>query len=431
MKHIKTLSLSLLALGVTLACQEKSDNNTQPANVAGASGSGSPSAGAPSMTTTPDASDAGAPGDEKVRKGQRGSSCNSTNDCEDGLSCMVTGPCPTGVACANKSCQPSNFDDLMGTGKSCHVKDCTTKADCCGDKPLVAPDKCKNRESICSRPTLTGCTVTTCATSATCGMGKCEGYCSYNTATKCTTATDCQANTCVTTGTGTTATHICSLSGADCTTTSCTVNSCLSPRCNCTNPEYLPSSPICTDPDCDGICTFTCTDERCVTDVSCNSDIQCTATTPYCANGKCNQCRTDDDCEGDKCIAGHCGPKCKSDTQCALFETCQSGDCVYVGCRSDRECVLQARSATATPAQDPRLAKCNIEKNIGTCVFPCDIDAQCASTEVCLNGVCKYIGCATDSECTTIAGLHNLPAPTPDRPWTTTAVCEAEDAAAP
>lgn len=130
-------------------------------------------------------------------------------------------------------------------------------------------------------------------------------------------------------------------------------------------------------------------------------------------------------------MAGHCGPACKADTQCALFEACQAGECVFVGCRSDRECVLQARAANAAPTQDPRLAKCNIENNLGTCVFPCEIDAQCASTEVCLSGVCTYIGCETNSECTTIAGLHNLPAPTPDRPWTTTAVCEAEDAPTP
>jgi hypothetical protein len=168
-----------------------------------------------------------------------------------------------------------------------------------------------------------------------------------------------------------------------------------------------------------------------VADTSCNSDIQCTTGTPYCSDGKCSQCRTKDDCKDEECIDGHCGPACKSDTQCAVFEACQSGKCVYVGCQSDRECVLQATTTTTAPTQDPRLAKCHIEKNIGTCVFPCEIDAQCDSTEVCVDGVCKYIGCETDKECATIAGLHNQPVPTPDRPWTTIAVCEAEDAGAP
>jgi hypothetical protein len=98
-----------------------------------------------------------------------------------------------------------------------------------------------------------------------------------------------------------------------------------------------------------------------------------------------------------------------------------------VGCRSDRECVLQAASGKTVTSQDPRLAKCNVQNGLGTCVFPCDVDAQCAPSEVCLNGVCKYIGCETDAECKTIAGLHNLPVPTPERPWTTTAVCRPDE----
>lgn len=429
MKHSKTLSLALLALGLIFACQEKSDDNPEPSGAAGKSAS----AGSGATPSTPDAGDAGGAADEDtVRKGQRGSSCDSTNDCEEGLSCMVTSGCPTGVACANKSCQPSNFEDLTGTGKSCHIKDCATKADCCGEKPLKLPEKCQNRDSICKLSTLPGCTSNlTCTTAANCGPGKCEGYCSAATATKCTTASDCAANTCVTTTTGSTTTNTCSVTGFDCTSTTCTTNTCTALRCNCTNPEYLPSSPICSDPDCTNVCAFTCTNDRCVTDTSCTTDLQCSTTTPYCTDGKCNQCRTNDDCKDEECIAGHCGPACKADTQCALFESCQSGKCVYVGCRSDRECVLQARAANATPTQDPRLAKCNIEDDVGTCIFPCEIDAQCATTEVCHEGVCRYIGCATDSECTTIAGLHNQPAPTPDRPWITTAVCEGEDSAAP
>ena len=83
------------------------------------------------------------------------------------------------------------------------------------------------------------------------------------------------------------------------------------------------------------------------------------------------------------------------------------------------------------PTQDARLAKCNIENAIGTCVFPCEIDAQCAPTEVCLEGVCEYIGCETDGECKSIAGLHNQPVPTDEKPWVTTAQCRAETAPAP
>jgi len=428
MKHIKALSLSLLALGLSLGCEKKSNDPEPYTAGAGPASGGGGNTGAGTGPTDA-GGHAGEPDEEPARRGERGTSCNATNDCEDGLSCIVTSNCPTGVACANKTCQPSNFDNLEGTGKTCKVSDCKTKADCCGEKPLQLPAKCANRESICNRPTLTGCTTTTCTTSATCGAGKCEGICSYTSTTtnKCQATTDCVANTCTTSGT----LHTCSLSGTDCTSTTCTANTCYNLRCNCANPEYLPTSPICTDPECLDVCGFTCTNDRCVADTSCTSDIQCTTTTPYCSEGKCSECRTKDDCKDEECIAGHCGPACKTDTQCALFETCQSGKCVYVGCRSDRECVLQARANTQPLAQDPRLAKCNIEKDLGKCVFPCEIDAQCAPTELCLSGVCKYIGCETDSECTTIAGLHNLPLPTPDRPWTTTAVCAPEGSAKP
>lgn|GEM_PF-548537 len=425
MKHIEALSLSLLVLGLSLGCQ-KSERDREPANTAGDAGESSADGGTAGLSGA--AGDAGGQSDElSGRRGERGTSCNSTNDCQDDLSCIVTHDCPPDVACTSKSCQPSNFN-LTGTGKTCHVSDCKTKADCCGDMPVQAPAKCANRESICNRSTLPGCTTSICATSASCGRGTCEGTCFYGSpVTDCTTAADCPANTCNLSVTP----HSCTLTGADCTTNSCAKNTCYSPRCNCSNPEYDPSKPICSDPDCDGLCGFTCMNERCVTDTSCNSDIQCSTRTPYCSAGKCSECRTSRDCNDEECILGQCGPDCKSDTQCGLFETCQAGACVYVGCRSDRECVLQASNKNAALAQDPRLAKCNIEDDLGTCVFPCEIDAQCASTELCLDGICTYIGCETDSECTTIAGLHDLPLPTPERPWTTSAVCEAEHAPTP
>lgn len=422
MKHTKVFGLSLLAVALFFGCQKTSDSpQDKPVNVAGAAGS-------VSMMTTPDASvdaAAGQPGDEIVRKGERGSSCNSSNDCEPELSCIATHDCPTGVACSNKSCQPSNFN-LTGTGKSCHVRDCSTKADCCGDKPLVTPAKCANRQSICNQPTLAGCTATNCTSSATCGKGKCEGKCYLDNVT-CLTTANCAANTCDTALNPDT----CTVSKYDCSLSTCTVNTCSTPYCNCKNPEYLPTDPICTDPDCDGICAFTCTDDRCVADTGCTADSQCAVSKPFCTMGVCGECRTKDDCKDEDCIDGHCGPACTSDTQCGLFEACQTGKCVYVGCRSDRECVLKASSANSAQGQDPRLSKCSVEGNLGTCVFPCEIDAQCAATEVCFEGVCKYIGCERDSECATIAGLHNLPAPTPDRPWITSAICVAEDSATP
>jgi hypothetical protein len=425
MVDVKLGGLVLLALGLCLACEKKDGTTGDPTPSAGTSGSGG------SSTTPVDTTSMGGDSAEPVRKGERGSSCDSTADCEEDLTCIVTHDCPAGVACANKSCQPSNFN-LMGTGKRCHISECKTKADCCGDMPAQAPAKCANRDSICTQPTYPGCTTgLTCVLgSDTCGKGTCSGRCNYD-GKACLTSAECAQNTCdpVTEFCTVTQTSCSVASGLSCTTIT---NTCtLTPTCNCVNPDYEPTHDICTDEDCEGICGFTCEDDRCVVDDRCAGDEECPATTPFCNAGTCGECRTTDDCDDEACISGHCGPECKADTQCGVFEACQQGACVYVGCRSDRECVLQAGSASAAPSQDPRLAKCSIASGVGTCVMPCEIDAQCAPSEVCLAGVCKYIGCETDSECKTIAGIHDLPVPTPERPWSTTAVCQPEDSAAP
>ncbi|MDF3067874.1 MAG: hypothetical protein K0R38_3475 [Polyangiaceae bacterium] len=407
--HIKIWGGSLVALGLGLACSKGNESVPPAPQTAGSSGS-----------TAAPIEAAGGHDSTEVRRGERGSSCDSTSDCEDDLSCVVTHDCPVGVACSNKSCQPSDFE-VVGTGKSCHVSDCKTTADCCGDMPQVAPTKCANRASICAKPTLTGCTAIRCATTADCGPGTCGGKCSLD-AKPCLTTADCAVNTCDTAAEP----DVCALSATDCSTFTCTVNTCSLPLCNCQNPEYDPTHPICTDPDCEGICGFACEDERCVVDDGCTSDSECAATTPFCSAGECTECRTREDCEDEECVAGRCGPRCEADTQCALFEACQAGECAFVGCRSDRECVLHAVTGKSAVSQDPRLAKCSVQAGLGACVFPCEIDAQCGPSEVCSEGTCKYIGCETDSECKTIAGLHNLPVPTPQRPWSTTAVCRPD-----
>jgi hypothetical protein len=417
MKQLRMGGLWLVVLALCLACKTAADPApTMAVTSAGSStgGSGGTSTGAAAQGGADDMKD-------EVRKGERGSSCDSTNDCAEGLSCGVAHDCPVGVSCANKSCQPTNFA-LTGTGKRCFTHDCTSIDDCCGEMPQQAPAKCAKRESICNRPSLPGCTpFLSCMAQKDCGTGKCAGTCSAAFTTTCLAAADCAPNTCDPT------THKCSVTGFDCSLTACALNVCSFPRCNCTNPDYDQTNPICIDEECQGICGFTCKDERCVVDTSCASDDDCSLTTPFCNNTKCGECRTSDDCEKEECIAGHCGPICKTDTQCPLFEACQAGECVFVGCRSDRECVLKAGTTT----QDPRLAKCRVENGRGACVFPCEIDAQCAPSEVCLDGVCEYIGCETDGECKTIAGLHNLPAPTPERPWSTTAQCRPESIATP
>lgn len=400
MLHYRLYGLLLLGAVASMGCKESSSANDGGGSTGGMAGGSSV---------------------EEVRKGERGSSCDSTNDCQEGLSCIVTGGCPAGVACANKSCQPSNFD-ILGTGKQCHLTECTTKADCCGDLPEELPAKCADRDVKCSQPTVPGCLVTTCLDDSYCNGGTCGGTCSRDGAT-CLTSDDCEQDSCdLDTGTCRVGLNNCN-SDDECQL----VNTCSTPYCNCTNPAYDPTDAICSDPDCQGVCGWTCAGERCVVDTSCKADTDCAYPTPHCGDdGTCVECLTSDDCEDAECVGGRCGPECEHDTQCGVFEACQEEKCVFVGCRTDRECVLGAGTGLFDPAQDPRLAVCSIEQGVGTCVYPCEIDAQCSPTEVCLDGRCEYIGCETDAECKTIAGLHNHPLPTRDRPWTTSAVCREE-----
>ena len=99
-----------------------------------------------------------------------------------------------------------------------------------------------------------------------------------------------------------------------------------------------------------------------------------------------------------------------------------------MGCRSDRECTLipDAQALGLAPGFDPRLLRCHTEDGVGRCLIPCQTDAQCPPTEVCTGGLCKYIGCETDSECKTIAGVHNQ-----DRragqPWISTVECRQDE----
>lgn len=440
--------LGMLAYVSLFACEPKPDDADADADASGGETS-TGGQGSGGEQTGGSASGGGGP-----VLGERGSSCDSSSDCEEGLSCIVTAACPAGVACANKTCQPSNFD-IMGTGKECHVVQCAEREDCCGEMPLEAPEKCDVRNIRCNQPTLPGCSSITCTTDDQCGAGRCAGYCTYDTTTECATIDDCEENVCDfgtgsggsgsggagTGGTGTGGNGTggsgggsggspgygtCTLSGTICYgDTDCATNSCSTPYCRCDNLEYDPTDPICADTDCEGICGWTCEDEQCLLDTSCNIDSDCLGTEPFCGEeGTCVECLSDDDCEEEECIQGRCGPECEVDTQCGLFEVCQDSACVYVGCQTDRECVLSLHGQNSD--QDPRLSVCSMVDGVGTCVFPCEIDAQCAPTEICLDSICQYIGCETDTECKTIAGLHDLPPPTEERPWITTAECRTE-----
>jgi hypothetical protein len=367
---------------------------------------------------------------EPETRGKRGENCQARNDCQSGLACL------------NGICATNEFSIGVAV-KQCDRIECATTSDCCGDKPTEVPTKCNARATTCT-PTFPGCSaVQVCTSDAACGGqgGTCRpaattGTCVGGTLSglSCAAVTDCQ-DLCVGTS--------CSYSGGTCTVnTDCTYYSASTPTCskpsrtcNCTNPAYNPSAAICSDPDCIDLCTLRCQEERCVPDLSCKADLDCSSNAPFCSDGQCVQCKVDDDCgTGKSCDAGVCHAPCKHNEECSAFYECNetSGQCEYAGCKSDRECVLaatggnQTQQSTATPSgEDPRLLKClpsEADPNLKTCKIPCENDGSCGAQSVCDGGYCKFIGCETNEDCRAYLGLVNQ-VPTPAKPFVTTAVC--------
>jgi len=376
-------------------------------------------------------------------RGKRGESCLARNDCE------------TGLACLGNICAKNEFN-VDVTAKQCVRSECKEDSDCCGDRATEAPAKCKDRNAICDAATRTipGCVQTTCASDATCGGGKCNpGVCTLAGMTEsgvmCATAADCKRDTCVA--------SVCTVSGYACTVatqaTDCLYYSysptCSTRLCNCTNPLYMPTDKICTDPDCEDICLLRCEDSLCVQDRSCKTDNDCVTAglAKTCDGGRCVECTVDKDCDvknDETCEKGVCHKPCEQNEECGLFEECQKGDCVYVGCQSDRECILAASRGAQTGnnngsggtsngqlavsgADDPRLYKClpsEVGSKINTCKIPCENDGSCGQFQSCDKGFCKFVGCETDDECRAYLGIANQM--TSDaKPYVTTATCEA------
>jgi hypothetical protein len=368
---------------------------------------------------------------EPETRGKRGENCQARNDCQSGLACL------------NGICAQNEFSIDVAV-KQCDRIDCGETSDCCGDKPTEAPTKCNQRETTCTS-TVADCSPTqVCTSNTVCGDGVCRpatlGTCSGTLAVSCETVDECQ-DVCSADG-------ICTLSGTTCTeateATDCsyhaynTTATCVTPTrtCNCANPQYHPEDPICSDPDCDDLCLLRCEDERCVTDRSCEVNADCaTFGLPMCVTGRCVECEGSADCGDDEtCEEGVCHKPCAHNEECPLFNECnlESGECEYVGCTSDRECVLSASANSNNPeaappssSEDPRLQKClpsESDPSIKTCKIPCENDGSCGAQSVCDNGYCKFIGCETAEECRAYLGIANQ-TPTDARPFVPTAVC--------
>lgn len=144
-------------------------------------------------------------------------------------------------------------------------------------------------------------------------------------------------------------------------------------------------------------CNRACQAELCVdTPPGCKSNAECTSLlTPYCSAGVCAECSEHADCKGEneKCIAGKCQPPCTQNEHCPLLSACQNGQCVEVGCATDKECFFLLK--------DPR-AVCDGAE----CQVPCSYDQECAEFQVCKEGSCTFVGCDSDEECRVYLGLE-------------------------
>ena len=362
---------------------------------------------------------------EPSTRGKRGENCQARNDCQDGLACL------------NGVCGINEFS-VSVAAKHCDRIECAETADCCGDKPTEAPEKCNARAATCT-PMIVGCVANqVCTSDAACGGGTCRpaattGSCSGGLISRtCTAAADCQ-DSCVN--------SVCSISGGacadnvDCLYYSATTPVCTKPNrtCNCANPDYVAGAAICTDPDCTDLCTLRCDAERCVANRACKKDAECSSVTPICSDGQCVQCATDEDCADDQaCNAGVCRARCKHNEECSVLYECNadSGQCEYVGCKSDRECILNARASNQTSAststgEDARLLKClpsEADPEHKICKIPCENDGACGPQSVCDAGFCKFIGCETNEDCRAYLGLVSQ-LPTTAMPYVSTAIC--------
>lgn len=357
---------------------------------------------------------------EPAKAGERGSTCVAKNDCDADYSCI------------QGLCQPVDFD-VNTTTKECFRVECEEQADCCGTKLLTAPARCREQATLCT-PTLPGCSQGDfCTSDASCtGGGVCAGgfrSCGY-TGLSCSDALPCEANFCdVPGGLGGGVQGTCSLSFQVCDgDEDCFSNACGSGSCDCTNPEQDLTNPICTDEECENVCTKVCMNELCVEDTACEDDIECFGTRDMCDAGACVECKVTADCDDeldeeddlDECREGTCVTPCEYDTECPFFNVCEEGSCVYIGCQSNNECILLGGTGGT---DDPRMATCQKGSDgIGTCVTPCEVDAHCPASHVCQAGACNYVGCTNNIDCKSILGLHGEMTG-PDKDWITQAVC--------
>jgi len=151
----------------------------------------------------------------------------------------------------------------------------------------------------------------------------------------------------------------------------------------------------------DGKCAQACTPANGITPDSC----KVFGAGFSCLGGKCVECTQDVDCPVTNvtrvCRDNKCQIKCTKETDCDPFYDCDMGTstCVYVGCKTNLECIAKSGNP---------LAICNATK----CDVPCQSDPECLATiavnpitgvmgglQVCIDSHCVDVGCDSDDQC--------------------------------
>lgn len=136
-----------------------------------------------------------------------------------------------------------------------------------------------------------------------------------------------------------------------------------------------------------------CNAGTCESKDPCSTSTDSCGPTRYCNGTKCVDCLMDAQCPADaRCVNQKCERTCKSNRDCDYLFECQSGACVKVGCKTDRECIaLEANERAVCHA--------------GQCTLPCETSEECRSADfpltlmACIGKVCVDAGCESDQEC--------------------------------
>jgi hypothetical protein len=149
----------------------------------------------------------------------------------------------------------------------------------------------------------------------------------------------------------------------------------------------------------------------CIINSDCGEDAHCDD--GFCVDGLApGTCRTEEDCDGDEvcifpegsdvgaCINPHA---CDVDADCLDGQVCEDGngdgfrDCLYAGCSSDDECVIELASQCGINDTARCVARACVCRDL--CGAPCGEDRQCCAlagtTATCINdpGPCGTFAC--------------------------------------